>query len=141
MSMPAADSSSGAATVLRASVAVLGAFRLGLAAWAVARPDRIAAGVGVAEEQQPAAAPWVRALAARELVLGVGTLSARARGHSAAGWVAAMAASDAFDALVYEVLAELGTLDPARARRSTWFALSGAVPEAATAVALALRSR
>lgn len=141
MSVPAAGSSSGAATVLRSSVPLLGAFRLGLAAWAVARPDRIARGVGVSEEQQSAAVPWVYALAARELVLGVGTLTARARGHSGAGWVAAMAASDAFDAVVYEVLAELGTLDAARARRSTWFALSGAVPEALTAAALALRSR
>jgi hypothetical protein len=48
-----------------------------------------------------------------------------------------MAASDLFDAVVYELLAELGTLDRARARRSTLLALSGAVPEAATAVALA----
>jgi hypothetical protein len=120
---------------------VLGAFRLALAGWAAARPERVARGVGVAEEQQPAAVPWVRALAARELVLGVGTLAARSRGHSGAGWVAAMAASDAFDAVVYQVLAELGTLEPARARRSTWFALSGAVPEAVTAAALALRWR
>ena len=140
MSVPAAGSASGAATVLRASVPVLGVFRLALAGWAAARPDRIARGVGVADDQTGTAVPWVYALAARELVLGVGALTASARGRSGAAWVAAMAASDAFDAVVYEVLAELGTLDPQRARRSTWFALSGAIPEALTAAALALRS-
>jgi hypothetical protein len=141
MSGHAAGSTGGAAMVLRASVPVLGAMRLALGGWAAARPQRVAGGVGVAEDQRDTAVPWVYALAAREVVLGVGTLLAWRSGRSGAGWVAAMAASDAFDAAVYQLLAQLGTLDQDRARRSTWFALSGAVPEGLTAVALAARSR
>jgi hypothetical protein len=141
MSVPAAGSTGSAAMVLRASVPVLGAMRLALGGWAAARPQGVARGVGVADDQSGTAVPWVYALAAREVVLGVGTLLAWKRGHSGAGWVAAMAASDAFDAVVYQLLAQLGTLDADRARRSTWFALSGAVPEGLTSVALAVRAR
>jgi hypothetical protein len=130
-----------AAAVLRASVPLLGMVRLALAAWAGARPGPVAAGVGVQPDQQRNAVPYVYALAARELVLGVGAVRSWRRGHSGAGWVAAMAASDAFDALVYELLAELNVLDARRARRATWFALSGAVPESVTAAALVARSR
>lgn len=131
----------GPSAALRMSVPLLGALRLGIGGWAAARPRRVADGVGVSADQREAAVPYVRALAARELVLAIGAFTAYRRGRSCAGWVAAMAASDAFDALVYEVLAELGTLDAAKARRSTLFALSGALPEAATAVALARASR
>ena len=141
MSVPAADSTGAAATVLRASVPLLAALRLGLGAWAAARPGRVGRGVGVPDDQQASAVPWVYALAAREAVLGIGTLTAWRRGHSGAGWVAAMAASDAFDAVAYVLLAELGILDEQKARRSTWFALSGALPEGVTAAALALRAR
>ena len=95
----------------------------------------------MSDEQVSAAVPYVRALAARELVLGVGAVLAYRRGRSCAFWIGAMAVSDAFDALVYELLAELGTLERAEARRATLFALSGAVPEALTAVALARHSR
>lgn len=133
---PHADPS-GSSAALRASVAVLGVVRLGLGAGALARPRQAALGVGVRPDQREDAVPYVYALAARELVLGVGTLVAWRRGHSGAGWMAAIALSDAFDAVVYELLAELGTLDRRRARRAMWFALSGAVPEAITAVALA----
>jgi hypothetical protein len=130
-----------AEAVLRASVPLLGVLRLALGAWAGARPTQVAAGVGVDAEQRTSAVPYVYALAAREVVLGLGALRAWSRGDSGAIWVAAMAASDAFDALVYEVLAEIEVLDRTRSRRSTWFALSGAVPEAVTAVALARHSR
>jgi hypothetical protein len=132
---------SGPSAALRMSVPLLGALRLGIGGWAAARPRQVADGVGVSAEQVEAAVPYVRALAARELVLAIGAFAAYRRGHSCAGWVAAMAASDAFDALVYELLAEIGTLDAAKARRSTQLALSGALPEAATAVALARASR
>ena len=122
---------------LRTSVALLGALRLGFSGWAAMRPRRVASGVGVSDEQVDAAVPYVRALAARELALATGALLAFRRGHPGTFWVASMAASDLFDAVVYELLAELGTLERARARRSTLLALSSAVPEAATAVALA----
>lgn len=130
----------GPSAALRASVPLMGALRLGIGGWAAARPRRVADGVGVSADQREAAVPYVYALALRELLLGVGAIRAYRRGHSCAGWIAAMAASDAFDALVYELLAELGTLDKAKARRSTWFTLSGAVPEALTSLAL-LRAR
>jgi len=126
----------GPSAALRASVAGLAALRLGIGGWAALRPRQVAESVGVAPEQREAAVPYVRALAARELLLAVGTFMAYRRGRSGAGWVAAIAASDAFDALVYELLAELGTLDAAKAHRSTVFAMSGAVPEAVTAIAL-----
>lgn len=131
----------GPSAALHASVPLLGVLRLGIGGRAAVKPRRVADGVGVSAEQNEAAVPYVRALAARELLLAVGAITAFRRGSSGAGWVAAMAASDAFDALVYEVLAELGTLDAAKARRSTLFALAGALPEAATAVALARASR
>jgi len=131
----------GPSAALRASVPLLGALRLGIGGWAAVAPGRVADGVGVSADQREAAVPYVRALAARELVLALGAFAAYRRGRSCAGWVAAMAASDAFDALVYELLAELGTLDAGKARRSTIFALSGAVPEAVTAVALARATR
>jgi hypothetical protein len=130
-----------AGAVLRASVPLLGALRLALGGWAAARPSQVAAGVGVDADQRSSAVPYVYALAAREVLLGLGAVRAWRRGDSGAIWVAAMAASDTFDALVYEVLAEIEVLDRTKARRSTWFALSGAVPEAVTAVALARRPR
>lgn len=133
----AGRSADGPSPMLRASVPVLGAVRLALAAGAFARPRRAAAGVGVADDQHDAAVPYVYALAARELALGVGAVVAWRRGRSGAGWVAAMAASDGFDAVVYTLLSELGLLDRRRARRAMWVALSGAVPETVTAVALA----
>jgi hypothetical protein len=101
----------------------------------------VATGVGVSDEQVGAAVPYVRALAVRELVLGVGAVLAYRRGRSCAFWIGAMAVSDAFDALVYELLAELGTLERAKARRATMAALSGAVPEALTTVALVRAGR
>lgn len=131
----------GPSAALGASVPLLGVLRLGIGGWAALRPRRVADGVGVSAEQNEAAVPYVRALAARELVLAIGAITAYRRGRSGAAWVAAMAASDAFDALVYELLAELGTLEAAKARRSTLLALGGAIPEAATAVALARASR
>ncbi len=45
---------------LRTSVALLGALRLGFSGWAAARPRRVAAGVGVSDEQVDAAVPYVR---------------------------------------------------------------------------------
>lgn len=131
----------GPSGALAASVPLLAVLRIGASGWAALKPRRVAEGVGVSTEQNEAAVPYVRALAARELVLGAGALAAYRRGHSGAAWVAVMAASDAFDALVYELLAELGTLQAAKARRSTVLALARALPEAATAVALARASR
>ena len=135
------SASSQTGRALRTSVAVMGVVRLGLAGWTAARPRQAAVGVGVPEEQQDAAVPYVYALAGRELLLGLGTLRAWHRGSGEALWMAAIAASDAFDAAVYQLLAELGTLDASRARRSTLLALGGAVPVGLTAVALAGRSR
>ena len=131
----------GPSAALRASVALLAGLRLGIAGWAAARPRHVADGVGVSADQRDAAVPYVRALALRELAMGAGAMAAYRRGSAGTFWVAAMAGSDAFDALVYELLAELGTLDKAKARRSTWLALSGAVPEALTALALARAHR
>lgn len=128
--------SAGPSPMLRASVPVLGLVRLGLAGSGFTRPRKAAASVGVADDQLDAAVPYLYALAARELVLGVGAVLAWRRGRSGAGWVAAMAASDAFDAAVYALLSELELLERRRARRLMWVALSGAVPEAITAVAL-----
>lgn len=140
--VPAVSPSAGQpSATLRASVALIGAVRLGIGGWAAVRPRRFADDVGVSTEQNEAAVPYVRALAAREIVLAFGAIAAYRRGHSGAAWVAAMAAVDAFDALVYELLAELGTLEKAKARRATLVALAGALPEAATAVALARASR
>ena len=63
------------------------------------------------------------------------------RGHSGAGWLAAMALSEAFDAAVYEILAELGTLEASRARRSSVLALTGTVAESVMALAVARSHR
>jgi hypothetical protein len=119
----------------------MGLLRLGIGGWAAARPGRVAEGVGVSPDQRELAVPYVRALAARELVLGVGTIVAVRRGHSGAGWLAAMALSEAFDAAVYEILAELGTLEASRARRSSVLALTGTVAESVMALAVARSHR
>ncbi len=126
---------------LRSSVPLLGVLRLGIGGWCALRPRHVAAGVGVSDEQLDAAVPYVRALALREVVLAAGAIVAYRRGSSGAFWVGAMAASDAFDALVYELLAELGTLERAQARRATVVALTGVLPESITAVALARTAR
>jgi hypothetical protein len=139
MGQAALTDSSRAGTALRTSVALMGGLRLAISGWAAVRPAGVAAGLGVGPDQQRAAVPYVYALAGRELVLGLGTLHAWRRGRSGAGWVAAMALSDALDAVVYQVLAELGTLEEGKAHRATWWALSGAVPEAITAAVLSFR--
>lgn len=135
--LAAGPSAAGPSPMLRASVPVLGLVRVALAGGGLTRPRKAAAGVGVEDDQLEAAVPYIYALAARELVLGVGAVLAWQRGRSGAGWVVAMAASDAFDAVVYTLLSELGLLERRRARRMMWVALSGAVPEGLTALALA----
>jgi hypothetical protein len=136
-----ASASDQAGSALQTSVAVMGLLRLGVAGWTVSRPRQAAIGLGVSEDQQEAAVPYVYALVARELMLGLGALRAWRTGSGGALWMAAIAASDAFDAVVYQVLAELGTLDRTRARRATLAALGGAVPEGITAVALVRHAR
>ncbi len=126
---------------LNAIVPLWGVLRLGyFGGWTAARPRRSAAAIGVSPDQQGAAVPYVYALAAREMALGAGLLWAWRKGHSGAGWMALVAASDALDSIVLVLLSELGTLDEDRARRVAASAGIGAIFEAVTAAALA-RSR
>lgn len=123
---------------LTAIVPLWGVLRVGyFGGLTAARPRRTAQMVGVSADQLEAAVPYVFALAAREMALGAGLLWAWRKGHSGAGWMAVVAASDALDALVLVLLSELGTLDERRARRVATSAGIGAAFEAATAVALA----
>lgn len=105
---------------------LLAGARLGLAATAVVAPTQVGAAVGVREGDHEAAKPYVYALAGRELALGVGLLAARQTGHSGSRWLLAMAASDVFDAMVYEFLRQLQLLEsePATQARNTALGLA-----------------
>ncbi|HSK26345.1 MAG TPA: hypothetical protein VK894_05480 [Jiangellales bacterium] len=119
-------------------VPALAALRLGFAGWMGARPLSVARSLG-ARRPTTLLVP-VRAAAVREAVIGGGSLVAWRRGRPAAGWVLAMAAADATDALLYVAGSRRGRLDPAVARRAAWFAASGVVSEALTAAWLAAGS-
>ncbi len=120
-------------------VSGLGALRVGIAGWAMVAPERLAAALGVSDAQLEAARPYVRALGVREVLLGVGTVSAVLRGRSGAGWLGLMAATDVFDSVAYVLLSELGTLEEQPARRAAAFAGASAAAEGLTALRLLSR--
>lgn len=109
---------------LRRSVPVLGVVRLGLAALCATRPGE------------------TRLVGARELALGLGTLSAHRSGAPTSGWVAAMAVSDGGDALAFLVEAARptpGGMASGSRSKALWlaaFGASGLVAEGLTAYAL-----
>lgn len=111
-------------TSLRRSVPVLGVVRLGIAALCASRPGE------------------TRLVGARELALGLGTLSAHRSGAPTSGWVAAMAVSDGGDALAFLAEAARPTPDGMAGgsrRKALWlaaFGASGLVAEGLTAYAL-----
>ena len=112
------------AGALRRSVPVLGVVRLGLAALCATRPGE------------------TRLVGARELALGLGTLSAHRAGAPTSGWVAAMAVSDGGDAVAFLVEALHPSADAMAGgsrSKALWlaaFGASGLVAEGLTAYAL-----
>jgi hypothetical protein len=115
---------------LAAGVPWVSSVRIVLAAAMLARPGPVARGSGVG-----AGAPGealVRALAARELVLGIGTLRAYRRRSGLAHWVAAQGLVDAADAALFLWATQRGLLPRPAGYGQAAFALSGAVVEGAT---------
>jgi hypothetical protein len=110
--------------LLRRSVPVLAAVRLGLAALCATRPGE------------------TRLVGARELALGLGTLDAVRREAPTSGWVGAMAVSDGGDMVAFLVEAARPRPDGmargsrGRALAMAAFAGSGLVGEGLTALAL-----
>lgn len=112
----------------RLTLVTFGVIRLGFAGWLAVRPRDVARRAG-ADPRGRLPAAVVSAVAARELVLGAGTLRAVRRGGGA-GWVAAQGLADATDTLVLLTGAQRGVLDRVRARRAALLAFSGVGAEA-----------
>jgi hypothetical protein len=112
-------------------VAGAAAVRLAFAAWFVARPDAPAQALGRNPSSGLRRVAYV--VAARELVLGLGTAAALARRRPARGWVAAMAAADAINGTTTAIAGLRGAVPAGRAAVLAAFDLSGTVSELALA--------
>lgn len=122
-------------------VPALGITRLVIGAGMIVNPAGLGKALGMAEDEAKRAG-WIARLAgAREIAIGLGTLDAWRVGRPVDGWVAAQGISDASDAIAFAVVAIEGKVSPARGWGMSAFALSGAISEALTAVALRRESR
>jgi len=109
------------------AVAGLAALRLAFAVWFAARPDAPARALGRGPSPRLRAVALV--VAARELVLGVGTAAALARRRPVRGWVTAMAVADAVNGGATAVAGLRGAVPAARATGLAAFDLSGTASE------------
>ncbi|RJK94807.1 hypothetical protein [Vallicoccus soli] len=103
------------------------AVRLGFAAWFLARPEVPARALGVPD--RPALRRVAHVVAARELVLGTGTLAALAAGRRTDGWVRAMAVADAVNGSCVLAATLLGQVPGRRGLGLAAFDLSGTLSE------------
>ena len=122
-------------------IPALGITRIVIGAGMIANPAGLGKALGLSEEQAKEAGWLARLAGAREIGIGLGTLAAWRAGAPTAGWVAAQAISDGSDAVAFAVVAAQGKISPARGWGMGMFALSGAVSEALTAVALSRSAR
>jgi NADH:ubiquinone oxidoreductase subunit K len=117
-------------------VPALGITRLVIGAGMIGNPAGLGRALGL-DGNAAREAGWLARLAgAREIAIGLGTLVAWRRGAPTAGWVAAQAISDGSDAVAFAVVAAQGKITASRGWAMGLFALSGAVSEALTAIAL-----
>lgn len=122
-------------------VPALGITRLVIGAGMLANPAGLGKALGLTDDAAREAGWLARLAGAREIGIGLGTLLAWRSGAPAAGWVAAQAISDGSDAVAFAVSAAQGRISTSRGWGMGLFALSGAVSEALTAVALARSER
>jgi hypothetical protein len=124
-----------------AVVPALGITRLAIGAGLIIGPAGLGKALGLSEADAKAAGWLARLAGAREIAIGLGTLDAWRSGKSVDGWVAAQGISDASDAIAFATVALQGKVSPVRGWGMSLFALSGAVSEGLTAVALRRGSR
>lgn len=122
-------------------VPALGITRLVIGAGMIINPAGLGKALGLSDERAREAGWLARLAGAREIGIGLGTLAAWRSGAPTAGWVAAQAISDGSDAVAFAVSATRGTITPSKGWGMGLFALSGAVSEALTAVALSRSAR
>jgi hypothetical protein len=111
----------------RLAAPLAAAVRLGFAGWFLARPQAPARALGV--PAGPALLGVARVVAARELVLGAGTLAALAAGRPTGGWVRAMAVADAVNGTCVLAATVLGRVPVRRGLGLAAFDLSGTLTE------------
>lgn len=117
-------------------VPALGLTRVVIGAGMIVNPAGLGKALGLSEEAARDAGWLARLAGAREIGIGLGTIAAWRAGAPTAGWVAAQAISDGSDAVAFAITAAQGRISPARGWGMGLFALSGAVSEALTAIAL-----
>ena len=117
-------------------VPALGITRVVIGAGMIVNPEGLGKALGLSQERAREAGWLARLAGAREIGIGLGTIAAWRAGAPTAGWVAAQAISDGSDAVAFAVSAAQGKITPARGWAMGLFALSGAVSEALTAMAL-----
>ena len=122
-------------------VPALGITRLAIGAGLIIGPAGLGKALGLSEADAKAAGWLARLAGAREIAIGLGTLDAWRSGKSVDGWVAAQGISDASDAIAFATVALQGKVSPVRGWGMSLFALSGAISEGLTAVALRRGSR
>jgi len=122
-------------------VPALGITRLAIGAGLIIGPAGLGKALGLSEADAKAAGWLARLAGAREIAIGLGTLDAWRSGKSVDGWVAAQGISDASDAIAFATVALQGRVSPVRGWGMSLFALSGAISEGLTAVALRRGSR
>lgn len=121
----------------KAIIPALGLTRVAIGIGLIANPMGIGKALGIADDAMRQSVWLARFTGGREIAIGLGTLVAWKRSEALAGWIAAQAISDATDTVAFAVVASQGKVSPARGWGMAAFAASGAISEAATAVALA----
>ena len=121
----------------KAVIPALGLTRVAIGIGLIANPMGIGKALGIADDAMRQSVWLARFTGGREIAIGLGTLWAWKRSEPLAGWIAAQAISDATDTVAFAVVASQGTVSPARGWGMAAFAASGAISEAATALALA----
>jgi hypothetical protein len=122
-------------------VPALGVTRIVIGAGMIVNPAGLGKALGLSDERAKEAGWLARLAGAREIGIGLGTLAAWRAGAPTAGWVAAQAISDGSDAVAFAVVASRGKISPARGWGMGLFALSGAISEGLTAMALSRSAR
>lgn len=117
-------------------VPALGITRIVIGAGMIINPAGLGRALGLPPDQATAAGWLARLAGAREMGIGLGTVHAWRTGAPTAGWVAAQAVSDASDAIAFATVAAQRRISVTRGLGLGLFALSGAVSEALTALAL-----
>ena len=121
----------------KAIIPALGLTRVAIGIGLIANPMGIGKALGIADDAMRQSVWLARFTGGREIAIGLGTLLAWKRSEPLAGWIAAQAISDATDTVAFAVVTSQGNVSPARGWGMAAFAASGAISEAATAVALA----